>query len=201
MIFKQLTKLTPAEALLILDTSKCSFKSLLKSTLMDLFLKKVLKVIRVKKTSTSGKSRILAYIVVGENFYSYTPLPHEMIFLHSFKKRNNIRIQFRHVIKSAIEQSGGFKSYKRFFIMRTTTLRASLKDGFFVKMFNLIILNENGKVLQRNLKLEVSYLEKELAQLLNSNEKKATELVHRVNGHIFILNSIDIGIFLSLIHI
>ena len=46
---KLLTTLTPAETMLILETS-CSQKDLMKFTLMDLFLKKVLEIKVEKKT-------------------------------------------------------------------------------------------------------------------------------------------------------
>lgn len=198
MIIKHLTKLTPAESLMILDTSNCSFKSLLKSTLMDLLLKKVLKTIQIEKKLSSGKTSVATYIIPGPNFDSYKALPHEMIFLHSFKKRKNIRILFRHLVKTAIEHSGGSRNYKKYFVLRTKALRDKFKGGFLRNLFNLIALNEDGKELQKSVLTEVEYLEKELPILVKTNEVKLKEIIDQVQGNIFILNTIDLGIFKAL---
>lgn len=198
MTIQYLSKLKPAESLLILDTSNCPYKSLLKSTLLDLLLKKVLKTIKIKKKLASGKSSVATYIIPDQNFNSYKALPHEMIFLQPFKKKKNIRILFRHLVKTGIENSGGPKNYNKYFLMRTPQLRDKFKGGFIRNLLSLIALNGEGKRLQEGILKEAEYLERELPILVKSNEAKVKEIIQTIQGNIFILNTIDLGIFSTL---
>jgi len=67
-----LEKLTPAENYLLLENSKATMKGLLKLTMLDLLLKRVIKTedVAVRADERSPK-RILTYVQAGINFQSF----------------------------------------------------------------------------------------------------------------------------------
>jgi hypothetical protein len=69
---KNLSKLSPAETLLLLEGKEVKLRDLLKVTLMDLFLKQVLQTTEIANTSHTGSETFSnTYIIRGNNFLVY----------------------------------------------------------------------------------------------------------------------------------
>ena len=81
---KILSKITPAETMLIKDSSSVELKNLMKYTFMDLLLKKVIEIKEVNKKSHPRDKyiRTYTYVVSGKNFSKYKPKKHELIYLN-----------------------------------------------------------------------------------------------------------------------
>ena len=187
-----LSKLTPAETLLVLETSNTELKDLLKYTFMDLLLKKAIKTTEVRKQpNRRDRARIYSYVIAGENWSSYKPMLHEIIYLSPFQESNSIQILFRHVVKIGFQNSGGKKGFIRKKLMTSSNLLGHFKNGLFDSFFNNIKLTPKGEHTLKEIKKSIEKLEKELPDIINTDKKKALEILLTIKGNIFLLKNLD----------
>jgi hypothetical protein len=101
-----LTKLTPAETLLITQGEDTTLKDALRYTMMDLLLKRVLTITDVERESPhSGNIVTSKYIVAGENFKQYPALAHELVFLIPFRENPAMHMLFKNCVKIGFENA------------------------------------------------------------------------------------------------
>src|SRR3546814_581355 len=102
---KQLLQtLTPAESLLLRKGDITPQSEMLKVTLLDLLLKKVLVITTTEQQSnTRDPVRTLQYVSTGENFKGYEALPHEMAYLTDFRQSRDLRMSFKDCVKVAFQ--------------------------------------------------------------------------------------------------
>lgn len=188
---KLLSKLTPAETILIRDCSDAQLKSLLKFTFMDLLLKKVIKIVEVdKQPHPRDEVRTYTYIESGKNFSLYTPKNHELIFISPFIKDKSIQILFKHFVKMIYDASGGKKSYRES-IRSTKELKNYFNQSFFIYLFRLIKLTEEGKKVKQEIAGYLKEIDKDINDLLENDQKQALELLITIGGNIFLLRNLN----------
>lgn len=187
-----LEKLTPAETYLIRDNSDSTFKELLKLTLADLCLKKVLKIEDKEiQSHPSNPVRILKYVLKGKNFNTYSPKVHELAFLSPFQKNSEIEILFNHIIKMAYENARNRKRYVYKSILLNPEVTNQFHNDFLTRLMGDIALNNTGKSTKVKVDQELLKLESELPQIIQNDKKRALEILNRIGGNVFLLSGLN----------
>ncbi|MFC6267840.1 hypothetical protein [Frigoriflavimonas asaccharolytica] len=187
---KHLTEYTPAEAILIVK-GKSTQKELLKITLADLILKKVLKIFQVEiKSNDRQKAYLYKYIVIDENFKSYLAKPHENFFLSAFRQDPKIEIQFKNMVKIGFQNSQSYYHFKQE-IFNNEKFKTYISQNFFQKLLAHFSLNEKGTILKRNIETELKYLTDQFSKITNIKDRKAAEMISVFAGSIFLIPNIN----------
>lgn len=186
----RLSEFTPAETLLLTKGSNVLLKDLLKYTFMDLLLRKVLLLTRKKyQPDARSKGVTMKYISAGTAFNSYQALSHEQVFTSPFLqgKRN---IQFRFMIKMAVEQAAKFSDYDPL-ILESSSINKFVKKNIFHRVFGGYTWTSEGKDLGELLKKELQLLDKDLPLWMKQDQKKALEVFTSIKGNVFLLKNVD----------
>lgn len=187
-----LTKLSPAETHLIRATSDATFKDLLKYTLSDLLLKKVLNYEeRILQSDERSPERVVPYISAGENFSGYHAYMHEVPFLKAFYDNPELDIMFRHVVKMGYEQAGSRRNYIFSHLLASPQVAGRVKGQIINRLFNWVQLTELGAATKRRIDESIEKLESELPELLEKSPEKALELLKKINGNVYLLRGLD----------
>jgi hypothetical protein len=186
---KNLSTLTPAETLLLTERKRVPLKDMLKVTMMDLLLKQILKTVEVQNGSSQTSSISNTYVIAGNNFSYDKALAHEKIFLSPFIKNKNAEILFANVVKIAFENTGSEKAYNK--LVRDSDALAECFVSGVPKLFRPFELNDNGRVMSRELKAQLDSLSKTLPELMETNPDKALEVLKQIKGNIFLVKGID----------
>ncbi len=132
---KHLNRLTPAETYFVLKDDDASQKNLLKMTLVDLILKKVLRPFEVIiEYNQNDVDTPKTYVAIAENFWTYKPVEHELIFLSPFISNNSIQILFSNMVKIGYQNS---KSEKKLYhaIRKSRNLDRCYQQNFYQLIF------------------------------------------------------------------
>ena len=157
-----LTKLTPAETLLLTANSKASFKDLLKYTLVDLLLKKVLKSQEYEdQARPDDPIRTVSYVTVGPAFDGYRCRPHERVFLDPLLKDKELDILFRHLVKMGYENASTKASFVFDRMLSNDVLHESINSGFFSRLFVSITLTNKGEKTKKGIEKSTARTGKE----------------------------------------
>jgi len=176
-----LEKLTPAENYLLLENSKATMKGLLKLTMLDLLLKRVIKTedVAVRADERSPK-RILTYVQAGINFQSYQPKTHEAIFLDNFQVNPDNKVLFEHLVKISNAKAKSIRNL----VYNQILTHSEISNLFNTrKMFVVVDLNDSGQLAKIQLQKDLNNL---LPSLIDD-----PSLLTRVNGNLFLMNIID----------
>jgi hypothetical protein len=189
---KELSKLHPAQTLLLIEGRNAEQKDLLKYTFMDLLLKKVLKTMKKSyRPSKYDPVQTITYVSTGDNFSSYKYAPHEHVFLKPFQERSSIaKLMFRHVVKMGYQNSKYTRHYQNL-IADTFELRQFVDSGVISILFGRFALSPAGKEMKDVLKGELKYLDEHLPDLIQRDKQKALEVLRIIKGNIFLLKNID----------
>ena len=189
---KILSKITPAETMLIKDSTSVELKNLMKYTFMDLLLKQVIEIKEISKKprSKDKKIRTYTYVVSGGNFSKYKPKNHELIYLSPFIKSQSIKILFKNFIKMAYNTSNGSWNYKKT-TRSNREINQYFKQSFLLNLFKSIKLTDNGVNLKREISDYLNDIDKKIDNLLHNNKKKGLELLLSIGGNIFLLKNLD----------
>ncbi len=180
-----LTKLTPAETLLLTANSKASFKDLLKYT-------KVLKSQEYEdQARPDDPIRTVSYVTVGPAFDGYRCRSHERVFLDPFLKDKELDILFRHLVKMGYENASTKASFVFDRMLSNDVLHESINSGFFSRLFVSITLTNKGEKTKKGIERALRELEKELPRLIEASPKGASEVLRKINGNVFLLGSFD----------
>jgi hypothetical protein len=188
---KHLSKLTPAETLIILKDKDTRLKEVLKVTLMDLLLKQVLKIEEVyKQTGRTNEQRLYEYVETGKNFRFYNSLPHENVFLEIFQKNEDYRYLFRHVVKVGYENA---KSYNYFhkLIRKSRNISDCFNENFIFNFIGFSFKTSKHEQLRRELQKEIDQLELLLPSIIQNDKEKALEILKEIKGNIFLISTIE----------
>ena len=189
---KILSKITPAEAMLIKDDVSLELKDLMKYTFMDLLLKKVIEIKEInKKLHPKDKYiRTYTYVVSGKNFNKYKPKNHELIYVRPFIKSQSIQILFKHFIKMAYESSNGIWNYKKT-IRSNREISQFFKQTFLLNLFRFSILTGNGVKIKKEISNYLNEIDQNIDNLLHNDKKKGLELLLSIGGNIFLLKNLN----------
>lgn len=190
-----LSKLLPAETLLLLEDKKADIKELLKITFMDLLLKQVLEITTVAKQSSSSRDRVryYKYIKRGKNFSKYRPLDHEIVYLSPYLKSSSIKILFQHLIKMGF-QNAKTETHYILSVRNSPSINSHFTKNFFQALFGGFSLSHEGLELRSKITLEIRQLENDLPSIIDTDSNKALEILNLIGGNIFLLKCIDFSI-------
>lgn len=112
-----LSKLSPAETLLLIQGKGASLKELLKVTFMDLILKQVLRTSEAEKqVNANANELVVRYVEIDNHFSTYRPLLHENNFLSPFQRSHSIKILFRHMVKMGYQNAVSLNNFRNILI-------------------------------------------------------------------------------------
>lgn len=191
-----LSKITPAETVLLKYGGSAELKELMKYTFMDLLLKRILKIDTVdKKVHPNDKYiRSYSYVVAGKNLKKYKYKSHELVFLSPFLKSESIQILFKNYFKMVFDTIGGSWNYKKL-IRSSDDISTYYKSTFWSKLFRSLILTDKGIVVRNNIVEYLHNLDREIDKLVHDDTKRGFELLLRIGGNIFILKNLDFELF------
>lgn len=188
---KLLSKITPAETILIKECSNAQLKNLLRFTFMDLLLKKVIKIVEVdKQPHPRDEVRTYTYVESGKNFNAYKPKNHELIFTSPFIEEEPIQILFKHFVKIVYDASGGKKNYRES-IKSNETSKQYFNQSFFINLFRFVKLTEEGEKAEQEITTYLKEVDENIGDLLENDQKKALEFLVSIGGNIFLLRNLD----------
>lgn len=150
-----LSKLTPAETLLLKDGSQAPVRELLKYTFMDLLLKQVLITEDVERQlNQRDPIRTYKYVSTGENFRKHNILPHELTFLLPYRKNQDTRMLFRNCVQVGYENARS----KRV-LHKVIRLSPALQNAFTASLIQKVFgeYDYTGHGLASNNKWKVKY--------------------------------------------
>lgn len=189
-----LKRLTPAETLVLRDTSRTSFKDLLKFTLLDLILKQVL-IISTEASETElveGENPVTyKNLEKGPAFDDYNYKAHELIYLAPFQQDPELSIQFKQLVKIGWESAKYRNHYMFKQILVSKDVVNTVKEGWFYRTFGYCKLTEDGEQMQGQVKAALAKLEGVLPSLIEKDPQGIKALIHQIHGNILLLNSFD----------
>ncbi|MFL5728761.1 MAG: hypothetical protein ACJ75J_04665, partial [Cytophagaceae bacterium] len=191
---RELSKLYPAQTLLLTEGKKASLKDLLKFTFMDLLLKQVLKTEkRTYRASKYDKEQIVKYVLAGNNFSAYKPAAHELAFLEPFKKSRTISIMFRHIVKMGYQNARKENLYQ-LVIGNTYPTQEYFSRNFFHYIFGGFSLTSRGRELKVKVEKELEELDDTLPLMMVRNKEKAMEILKEIKGNVFLLKNVSLSL-------
>ncbi len=185
---KYLSKLTPAETILILKGG-APVRGLLKATFMDLLLKEVLEIVEVaQQPDKNGKVLVYKYVARGKNFANHKPLQHERVYLSPYYQSGSIKILLTHLLKMGAENAArdGKYSYK---VAESPAMNGYFTQNFFERIFGGFSISTSGLEVRRQVKAEIEKLEKELPPVF-SVKAESLEITRLIGGNIILLEAI-----------
>lgn len=188
---RQLSKFSPAETLMIIQSEGATIRELLKVTFMDLLLKQVVRTFDVERQSHERDPvRVYKYVGPGKNYSTYQSLPHESVFLIPFQRSFDTQILFRHVVKIGYQNSVSQDAYHRT-LMTCPNVELYFSRSLVQKVFGGFSINKSGLVLRKELQAEMADLEEKLPDLIKNDPPKALDILKEIKGNIFLLLNIQ----------
>lgn len=186
-----LSKLSPAETLLILKGTKAQLKEILKITFMDLVMKKVLKTTKSNyRPSRQALVQVITYVITDRNFVNYKQLPHEYYFLEVYNKSNTLKVNFRNFV-SIVYKNAQSGKHCRELIIKNPAIKDYFRKNIIQEIFGGFSLTKEGCLLKEKLQAELDELEETFPVLINSDGIKAKKILEAVKGNIFLIKKID----------
>lgn len=189
----QLSKLTPAETLILVEGDNVQLTDLLSLTLMDLFLKQVLQTTGVASTlqTEHDKATPKLTIIQGTHFNLYRPLPHEEVFTSLF----NVDIEeipIDECVRVGYKKAKNENHYSRL-ILKSETLQPYFVRGLS-RLFNgKFSLTPEGREEVRKVKAEIQELEILLTNTLHYDQAKVRTVMQEVKGNVFLIKNLNLG--------
>ncbi len=188
-----LSTLTPAEAKMLITAPSINGKEMIRLTVCDLILKKVLTIVEVSKPIKGTQNeRVQKYVRVGSQFQSYQQAPHEALVLDIFNRKKDIQVLLVHFITSIAEEAKSNWNFYRKYILGTAFWKTHFKSGLFHKFIGLVRLNSKGKQAQRDLKSYIEELNSIIPELERNSPKELADLYDKIGAHIFLSSNIDL---------
>jgi len=193
-----LTKLTPAETLLILQPQSL-LNELMMYTLTDLIMQERLALPGFDPKPVQGKPRLgYARVTIGKNFQKEPPKLHEMIFLFPFYKKPGKRIVLRHLVQMAMSAAKSDTHFKEKLLLDAEEMKPLFEKRFWQRIFGGIRLSPAGERVQQEIVKQFSTWDKVLPPIVRSDEAKAKKMVHHIKGNILLLKSFQFDLTLMI---
>lgn len=188
-----LSKLKPAETLILIETTDAELKNLMKFTFMDLVLKQVLIVqesVQTYKRGNRYREQRTKYVIKGKNFDKYQPNPYELIYLSTFHKSPEIKAILTKLIQVAYEAVRSEKQFRKS-IINSSPIKGHFTVSFFQQLFGTFSLSAEGISAKQMVKAELNKLDSQIGDILKNNPKEALEILIQIGGNIFLLKNLD----------
>lgn len=180
---KLLLKLTPAEAMLLINV-KADLKDLLQITIIDLLIKQVLATEGIeKKIGSNATPKLLTYVKRGPRFSDYHPRSHEHVFLSPFRQEKNPSILFSNLINMATNEAVNALQFKRRLIAGQI-LSSYFSQNWWQQMLGVYSLTNGGKRLREELLEEIRALDAQIPSSENQEDDALREIFKKIGGNI-----------------
>ncbi|CAM1346467.1 hypothetical protein [Tenacibaculum crassostreae] len=189
----KLSELKPAGTKLILEP-KTSLIDLLKLTLFDLVLKKVLIIKKTLKKSHPRDPYLREYIIVetGKNFSKYQPDQFEKTFISRIDEESYFHL--RSYLTGIYKDIESEYKYKKSIIL-DLNINIYYKNNIIYQLFSLLKVNDIGQSLKNDITTFLNQVDKEIGDLVENKPEKALELILFLKGNIFLLENLNFEIF------
>ncbi|CAA0186231.1 hypothetical protein [Tenacibaculum maritimum] len=187
---EKLSKLKPAGTKLILE-SKSDLIELIKLTLFDLTLKKVLVIKKKLKKSHPRDPYLREYIIVetGKNFSKYSPDKFEKYFTNIID--NDSYYHLRSYVNTIFKEISSEYKYKKE-IISNLEIRTLFKDNLILSILSYLSINKKGKEFKKEVKKYLDEVDSHIPDLIENKPEKALQLILFLKGNIFLLNNLKL---------
>lgn len=185
-----LESLSPAETYAIKVNGVSTFKEMLKLTLADLLLRKVL-ISEERKSSDPGENDIALYISTGPNFDVGLPKSHEAVFLDPFQSNRGLEILFSQLIKIAFESGQSRKKYFFRFLMKNEGISNLFYRDIFYRWLGNVALNNNGKIVKTQVDDALTQVRYQLEKLAKTDKAAGLKLLQRIKGNVLLVDGLE----------
>lgn len=182
-----LTKFSPAETYLIKDNNEATYKELLKLTIADLLLKKVIKVANRKMAVDDPEEK---YILRGVNYTQYQAKDHEKLLISTWTTAPDLEVHFKDFIKTCYQNGRSFKYFGIEHTLKPNNLYDHFQQGFWKKLLGTLKLNESGIALKAKLDKEIEEVQQQLTTYMQEDKTKALEILSKIYGNIYLISGL-----------
>lgn len=188
-----LKKLSPSETYLILNNTRIEYNELLKLTLAQLLLTKVLKVEKRISQVTLGDSEItLAYVMRGENWSHSIIKPYERVFTQPFEQSQELEILFHQLVKIGYENGNGRYMFTSKVIRKNSNLNTYLKKNPLLRLFDPAPLNKLGEEARKSIQSHLQTIGNKLTQAISLNNRgQVLDILNEIGGNIYLIKELD----------
>ncbi len=181
---KALEKLSPAEALFVID-QRASMTELLQVTLLDLLMRRVL-ISYDDERRIVGHLKSITYVKPGPGFDACVPRDYERTFIDLFRENRGQPMLFNNMSVLSRQHSGGDQQFKAR-LMKSDVLKTYITTSFWQKVFGGFSLTEEGHRLKEQIEQEIAELQTQFV-LAGGDIEKSHELMSGIGGHAGLLS-------------
>ncbi|WP_299892297.1 hypothetical protein [uncultured Lacinutrix sp.] len=189
-----LSRIKPAATKLILESESTDLLELIKLTLFDLILKKVL-VLKKEFKKLHPKdhySREYLIIETGRNFKKYNHDKFELLFVGRIEENSYFHlISYIREIHRDIKSEYSFKKE----IIQDSNISNLFKITGLSSLFKIINLNSKGNNLKNTIKPFLDNLNKNITHLFEKEPEKILDLILFLKGNIFLLTNLKFDLW------
>lgn len=184
-----LTVLKPAATAILLEPTKTELKDIIRYTLLDLTLQKVLflKQKFLKHNPNDAYAREIITVETSENFINYHSSTYEKYFLSIINEENYFRL---YLYLREIYYEAPFDAAMKRSIIKESSLESLFSNNIFLKTFNTFRLNTNGKAINNQLKQYLTTIDENITKIIQESPEQALHLVSLLKGNIFLLKNL-----------
>lgn len=185
-----LNQLRPAETLLLLKGNNAPYGKLLKLTVADFFLRKILKLEQhVKKPDYKTKEKTYQYVVAGKRLPFYQARTFEKKLLSPYYKTRHYSIQIRTLIRMLFENAEGFRTMKNR-IISEGPIQNYFRQNVFTRLSGILFYTAEGKAAAKQAEAELNELD-EIFRNSKENKTAAVEALRKIGAHALLLETVD----------
>ncbi|MEM6684381.1 MAG: hypothetical protein AAF617_01195 [Bacteroidota bacterium] len=186
-----LAVLKPAATAILLSPFKTSLKDIIRYTLMDLELKRVLSITHknMKLHPNDVHVRRRDSLEIGENFTTYRKSEYENYFLSFLNEESYYHL---HSYLYKVYADTPMDSRMKRNILKEHKILNLFSTAFSFNMLGLFLLNANGRKVRREIKRYFVTIEQHLPQIIENSPEQALQLVSFLKGNFFLLKNISV---------
>lgn len=188
-IINYLSVLKPAATAILLAPTRIELKDVIRYTLMDLALKKVL-IIKskfIKLHPSNLREREVITVETAENFKTYYKSEYEKYFLNIIDEDSYF--QLRSYLLRVYTDTPRDHVVKRT-IIKEHKIQNLFSGSIIHSAFNVFQLNSNGHKVRNELRKYLYEIDKNIVQIIDESPEKALALVSFLKGNIFLLKNL-----------
>lgn len=188
-LINYLAVLKPAATAVLLSPTKTSLKDIIRYTVMDLTLKKVLSIKHknIKPHPNDAYARIRTYLETGENFTSYHKSNYEDYFLSNVDEESYYLL---HSYLSIVYEKMPLDNRMKRKVLKENKILNLFSVAFSFDSLGLFRLNTNGKKVRREIQRYFVTIEQHLPQIIENSPQQALHIVSFLKGNFFLLKNI-----------
>ncbi|MFK7750372.1 MAG: hypothetical protein AB8B65_18415 [Kordia sp.] len=192
-----LAVLKPAATAILLSPTKTQLKDIMRYTLMDLTLKKVLSVAHknIKLNPNDAYASERTIIETDTNFKTYRKSRYEKYFLSILTETSYFQL---HAYLLRIYHGTPLDTKMKKSILKEQKIGNLFSLSFTLDSFSIFRLNKNGKKVRNEIQRYFVAIEDNLEQIIEDSPQKALYLVSFLKGNFFLLKNIPVEVLKKL---